>query len=94
MAWVRTFDESKATWRLAEVYAELKRAPLAGGRVPNIMKCMSLRPEALMGVWRLNMAITFGGPPPRGNDRDRGLRFEPLSLLNVSPRRVSAYRNR
>jgi hypothetical protein len=21
---------------------------------------MSLRPEALMGVWRLNMAITFG----------------------------------
>ena len=40
MAWVRTFDESEATDRLAEVYAELKRAPLTGGRVPNIMKCM------------------------------------------------------
>jgi len=60
MAWVRTFDETEEIDRLAEVYAELKRAPLTGGRVPNIMKCMSLRPEALMGVWRLNMAITFG----------------------------------
>jgi hypothetical protein len=60
MAWIRTFDESEATGRLADVYAELKKTPLAGGRVPNIMKCMGLRPEALMGVWRLNMAITFG----------------------------------
>ena len=98
MAWVRTFDESKATWRLAEVYAELKRAPLAGGRVPNIMKCMSLRPEALMGVWRLNMAITFGASTLGRRHEEmiatRGLCFEPLSLLNVSPRRVSAYRNR
>jgi hypothetical protein len=60
MAWVRTFDESQASGRVAEVYAELLKAPLAGGRVPNIMKCMGLRPEALTGVWRLNMAITFG----------------------------------
>ena len=60
MAWVRTFDESEATGALAEVYAELKKAPFAGGRVPNIMQCMGLRPQALMGVWRLNMSITFG----------------------------------
>jgi alkylhydroperoxidase family enzyme len=60
MAWVRTFDESEAAGRLADVYAELKKASLARGRVPNIMKCMGLRPEALMGVWQLNMAITFG----------------------------------
>jgi len=60
MAWIRTFDESEATGRLADVYAELRKTRLAGGRVPNIMKCMGLRPEALMGVWRLNMAITFG----------------------------------
>jgi hypothetical protein len=33
---------------------------LTAGRVPNIMKCMGLRPEALAGVWRLNMGITFG----------------------------------
>ena len=60
MAWVRTFDESEATGPLAEVYAELKKVPLMGGRVPNLMKCMSLRPQALMGVWGLNMAVTFG----------------------------------
>jgi hypothetical protein len=60
MAWVRTFDEDEATGRLAEIYGELKKTPLAGGRVPNIMKCMGLRPEALVGVWRLNMGITFG----------------------------------
>jgi hypothetical protein len=60
MAWVETFTEKEATGRLGEIYAELKKTPLAGGRVPNIMKCMGLRPEALMAVWRLNMGITFG----------------------------------
>jgi hypothetical protein len=60
MSWVKTLDEKEATGRLAEVYAELMKAPRAGGRVPNIMKCMGLRPEALIGVWRLNMGITFG----------------------------------
>jgi len=60
MTWVKTFAENEATGRLAEVYAELMKHPLAGGRVPNIMKCMGLRPEALLGVWRMNMSITFG----------------------------------
>jgi alkylhydroperoxidase family enzyme len=60
MAWVKTFAEKEATGRLAEIYADLKKAPVGGGRVPNIMKCMGLRPEALISVWRLNMDITFG----------------------------------
>jgi hypothetical protein len=60
MAWVKTFDENEATGRLAEVYAEIKKTPLGGGRVPNVMKCMSLRPEGLLSVWRLNLGITFG----------------------------------
>lgn len=60
MTWVTTFSKSEAAGRLAEVYAELSKSPLAGGRVPNIMKCMGLRPEALSAVWRLNMSITFG----------------------------------
>ncbi len=60
MAWVKTFSEKEATGRLAEVYGELMKSPLGGGRVPNIMKCMGLRPEALLSVWRLNMGITFG----------------------------------
>jgi len=50
MTWVKTFAENEATGRLAEVYAELMKHPLAGDRVPNIMKCMGLRPEALLGV--------------------------------------------
>jgi len=60
MTWVKTFAENEASGRLAEVYAELMKHPLAAGRVPNIMKCMGLRPEALLGVWRMNMGITFG----------------------------------
>ncbi|HEV8716160.1 MAG TPA: hypothetical protein VGX03_25460 [Candidatus Binatia bacterium] len=60
MTWVKTFAEDEATGRLAEVYAELMKHSLSRGRVPNVMKCMGLRPEALLGVWRLNMGITFG----------------------------------
>jgi alkylhydroperoxidase family enzyme len=60
MAWVKTFSEKEAAGGLADVYGELMKSPLGGGRVPNIMKCMGLRPEALSAVWRLNMSITFG----------------------------------
>jgi alkylhydroperoxidase family enzyme len=60
MTWVKTFAEKEAPGRLTEVYAEVMQHALGGGRVPNIMKCMGLRPEALLGVWRLNMSITFG----------------------------------
>ena len=60
MTWVKTFVENEATERLAEVYEELMKHPLGAGRVPNVMKCMGLRPEALINVWRMNMGITFG----------------------------------
>jgi len=60
MASVKTVAENEASGRLAEVYAEVMKHPLGGGRVPNVLKCMGLRPEALLGVWRLNMGITFG----------------------------------
>ena len=60
MTWVKTFAENEATGRLAEVYAEVIKHPIGAGRVPNIMKCMGLRPEALFNVWRLAMGITFG----------------------------------
>jgi hypothetical protein len=53
-------SEKEATGRLADIYGELMKSPLAGGRVFNIMKCIGLRPEALNAVWRLNMSITFG----------------------------------
>ncbi len=60
MAWVETFGEKEATGRLAEIYAEVMKHPVGGGRVANVIKSMGLRPEALLGVWRLNMGITFG----------------------------------
>lgn len=60
MAWVKTFEEKEASGRLAEVYAEVMKHPLGGGRVPNVIKSMGLRPEALLGVWRMNLGITFG----------------------------------
>lgn len=60
MAWVKTFAEKEAAGRLEEVYAEVMKHPVGGGRVANVIKCMGLRPEALIGVWRLNMGITFG----------------------------------
>src|SRR5438034_463929 len=47
MTWVKTFAENEATGQLAEVYGEILKHPLSIGGVPNIMKSMGLRPEAL-----------------------------------------------
>jgi hypothetical protein len=60
MTWVKMIAEQEATGRLKEVYREIAGTKLGSGRVPNVIKCMSLRPEALSGVWNLNMSVTFG----------------------------------
>ena len=60
MAWVTTFTEDEATGRLAEVYDKVIKHPISGGRVANIINCMRIRPEALLGVWNMNMGIAFG----------------------------------
>lgn len=60
MTWVKTFAENEATGRLAEVYGEIKRHWMGVRSIPNIMKCMGLRPEALRSVWGLAAGITFG----------------------------------
>ena len=60
MAWAKTFAENEATGRLAEVYADIRQHWMGSMSIPNIMKCMGLRPEALFGVWRMATAITFG----------------------------------
>ena len=60
MTWVTTFAEDEATGRLAEVYAEVLKHRFSRGRVANVINCMGLRPEALLGVWQMNMGITFG----------------------------------
>ncbi|MGH8011884.1 MAG: metal-dependent hydrolase family protein, partial [Candidatus Binataceae bacterium] len=43
MAWVKTFEETEATGRLAEIYAGLKKTPIMVGRVPNITQRSQLR---------------------------------------------------
>ena len=60
MTWVTTFAENEATGRLAEVYEEVCQHPMSGGQVANVIACMGLRPEAVRGVWQMNMGITFG----------------------------------
>lgn len=60
MTWVKTFEEQEATGKLAEVYDQVRKDPLSRGRVPNVIKAIGLRPDALLQVWRSNMAITFG----------------------------------
>ena len=60
MAWVKTFDEGEATGKVAEAYAEITRIPFTRGRVPNVIKSMGLRPDAMRAVFRMATAITFG----------------------------------
>ncbi len=38
----------------------MMKHPLAVEGVPNVIKCLGLRPEAMNSVWRLGMGITFG----------------------------------
>lgn len=61
MAWVKTVDESEAQGDTAEFYNMLKKAPFFGGRVPNVIKSLSLRPQAMQGVYHMSSAISFGG---------------------------------
>lgn len=44
MAWVRTIEPEAATGQLAEVY---ERARQRAGRVPNIARLQSLRPQSM-----------------------------------------------
>jgi hypothetical protein len=63
MTWITSIDVTGATGRLGEVYSKLLNSRLGErriGKIPPIMQCMSLRPDALLSVWNLNSAITFG----------------------------------
>lgn len=60
MAWIETFSEKEASGDLAEAYGQILNHPMTPGRVPNIIRCMGQRPEAMLQVWRTNMKITFG----------------------------------
>ena len=61
MAWITTTSEEEATGLTAEVYQRLRDSPAFMGRVPNIYKSLSLRPEILNAFERLSMVGSFGG---------------------------------
>ena len=60
MTWIRTVSEEEATGPLKDLYDQL-----AGrmGRVGNIVKSCSLRPDVLIKQQAFTRAVTFGGSP-------------------------------
>jgi len=60
MAWVKTFSEGEAKGELAEIYKKIINHKVGAGHVPNVIKAMGLKPEALSSVWHMITNITFG----------------------------------
>jgi hypothetical protein len=58
MSYIKIIEKDEAEGRVKEVYEEL--ITQFGGRLPPVMQCMSLNPEAIPAVVALNHAITFG----------------------------------
>ena len=60
--------------------------------VSPVIRIMSINPQAMQAVQRLNAAVTFGSSAltegAGGGHRDGGLGHQPLPLLNHVPRRV------
>ena len=59
MAWIQVIDEASATGELKSFY-EGTRARV--GRVPNIVKLSSLRPEAMRSASALFQSVMYGKP--------------------------------
>jgi hypothetical protein len=59
MAYIRTVDESEASGRIKEIYD--RRKDNHSGRVSNIAKVFSLRPDLLEAQHRFSRAVQFGG---------------------------------
>lgn len=57
MSWISEVEESTATGDIADMYAELRRQR---GKVSNILKVHSLRPQALQHHLDLYMGLMFG----------------------------------
>lgn len=57
MSWIHEVDEATASGEIADMYAELRRQR---GKVSNILKVHSLRPQALKHHLELYMGLMFG----------------------------------
>ncbi|MFQ6112724.1 MAG: carboxymuconolactone decarboxylase family protein [bacterium] len=77
MAWIRTISEEEATGTLKQQYeAAVKRA----GRVYNIVKISSLKPEILQTFIQLHVQLMYG---PSGLSRaQREMIAVVVSVLN------------
>ncbi|HZS01107.1 MAG TPA: peroxidase [Chloroflexota bacterium] len=60
MTWIRTISEEEATGPLKELYDRLAARM---GRVGNIVKACSLRPQVLIDQQAFTRGVTFGGSP-------------------------------
>jgi uncharacterized peroxidase-related enzyme len=58
MTWIKTVEEDEASGALKPYYESIKKQM---GMVPNIIKSLSLKPEAMRATFALANAITFGG---------------------------------
>jgi hypothetical protein len=59
MARIHWVEESEATCEAAEVYREWKAAHPGRPSVPEILKCMSLRPDLLRGMILISNQVHF-----------------------------------
>jgi hypothetical protein len=60
MTWIRTISEEEATGPLKELYDQLASRM---GRVGNIVKSCSIRPDVLIKQQAFTRSVTFGGSP-------------------------------
>ena len=61
MAWITTVTEEEATGAAAEGYDRLRSMEVFMGRVPNIYKSMSQRPEVMNAFITNTQVVSFGG---------------------------------
>ena len=59
MSFIKVIQKDEAGGRLKEIYEEI--IGKQKGRLPPVMQCMSLHPEAIPAVAALNRTVTFGG---------------------------------
>ncbi len=60
MTWIRTIPEDEATGELKALYDRLAARM---GRVGNIVKACSIRPDVLVEQQAFTGSVTFGGSP-------------------------------
>lgn len=59
MSFIKVIQKDEAEGRLKEIFDDL--IGKTNGRLPPVMQCMSLHPEAIPAVSGLNRTTTFGG---------------------------------